>query len=489
MTLLAHANRLVKAAKPAASAKQEEVRRGEFRPGSPLDTWRYFDMEPAAHQAETIERKTRFAVDVWHRRAGKTVSKVLKLLDRAVHCPFPNGRYAYLGPTYSQVEDIAWAELRERALEIPGAEVRDSRLAVFIPTIRGGRARIRLYGVDSPKQRLRGGYLDGVVADEWQHIPESVWTQQVRPMLTDQSRRGFDARGFPNQWADFIGTPMGRNHLFKLHDRAMRWAAGETVTYRLSDGSIETRTSSDWSASLYRVTETGMVAPEEIASVRADMSPTEFAQEYMCDFDAGVEGAIFRMELEELRLAGRVTDVSYNPNLLVNTCWDLGFNDATVVWFFQRVGGVPVFIGYLQFVGTSIPRICEAVRATGYRLGINYMPHDAGQHELGSGKSRISQFGEQGIIGTKVRKAPKPDSISATRRLLTHAVFDRKGCIDGLDLLAIYRREKDEKTGIFKDEPVHDMSSHVADALATGALGMPKWSLGSVGNRHSQAEF
>jgi hypothetical protein len=60
--------------------------------------------------------------------------------------------------------------------------------------------------------------------------------------------------------------------------------------------------------------------------------------------------------------------------------------------------------------------------------------------------------------------------------------------MDGLDLLATYRRERDEKTGVLKEEPVHDMASHVADALATGAIGMPKWSFGSRYNSQTTAE-
>lgn len=491
MTILAQANRLIKIAAPKVT--REEDKRPEFRPATPRDAWAYFGMRPAPHQLENVERKTRFSVDVWHRRAGKSVSQIMKLLDRAANCPFPNGRYAYLGPTYSQVEDIAWAELRERALQIPGATIKDSRLAVYIPTVRGSVSRIRLYGVDSPKQRLRGGYLDGVVVDEWQHIPEHVWTQQVRPMLSDKSRQGFDHRGYPNQWATFIGTPLGRNHLYRMYDRAARWQAGEAVTWRRHDGSVVTNTSDNWSASLYTVHQTGMVTPEEIANLQADLSPTEFAQEYECDFEAGVEGAIYRLELEELRASGRITDVRYNPNLQVNTCWDLGWNDMTVVWFFQRVAGTPIFIGYLQFIGAAIPTIVQRVREYAvtdgqvWRLGVNYMPHDVAQHELGSGKSRISQFSEAGLIGTPVRKAPKIEQITATRRLLKHAVFSR-ACMDGLDLLATYRRERDEKTGVLKEEPVHDMASHVADALATGAIGMPKWSFGSRYNSQTTAE-
>jgi hypothetical protein len=172
-----------------------------FAPQRPEDAWAFFGLTPYAHQKAAMDRTHRFLVDVWHRRAGKSTEKLLKLLYRAYWAPLPRARYAFLGPTYSQVQDIAWSELKAMADAIPGAVIRESLMAVIIPTAIGDHARIRLYGVDSPKQRLRGSYLDGVVLDEFQHIPEHVWTQQVRPMLSDRSRGCVDAKGMRNQWA------------------------------------------------------------------------------------------------------------------------------------------------------------------------------------------------------------------------------------------------------------------------------------------------
>lgn len=482
-SVLASAAKLARLAPPAPVVTAAN----RFEPDMPLETWSLLGLSPRPHQVEAHLSTKRFRVDVWHRRAGKTVQKIVKLIDRAVSCPFPNGRYAYLGPTYSQVQDIAWAELVRHAERIPGARVRDSMMAVHVPTLRGDMARIRLYGVDSPKQRLRGSYLDGVVLDEFQHIPLHVWTSQVRPMLSDGPRRGLDRWGRQNQWADFIGTPLGRNHLYQFLDRATRWGRGEEVTQRREDGSTVTHRSDEWDAMLLPVTRTNMIHPDELREIEADLSPTEFAQEYLCDFDVGVAGAIFRLELEELRRSGRVLDIQYNPNLQVHTCWDLGWNDATVIWFYQMVAGVPLFIDYVAAVNASIPVLTKLVRDKGYRLGKNYFPHDVEVHESGEGKTRRAMFRQHGIIPTPVRKMAKPDQMAAARRWLKIAYFDKTRCADGLDYLAIYRREKDEKTGLVREEPVHDMGSHTADALMVGATGQPRWT--GQGDRASVAEM
>lgn len=480
---LASAHRLARLMPPPSPARDAE----KVAPDLPLETWAVLGLVPKPHQVAAHLSTKRFRVDVWHRRAGKTTQKLVKLIDRAISCPFPHGRYAYLGPTYSQVSDIAWAELVRLASKIPGSKVREGDLAVFVPTLRGDMARIRLYGVDSPKQRLRGSYLDGVVLDEFQSIPTHVWTHQVRPMLSDASRRGCDRFGRPNQWADFIGTPLGRNHLYQYLDRAMRWGRGEPVTVRREDGGVATVYSDEWEGTVLPVTETDMIHPDELRELQATLSPTEFAQEYMCDFDVGVAGAIFRLELEELKASGRICDVPYNPNLPVNTCWDLGWNDATVVWFYQVVQGVPLFIDFMAAVNASIPMLAKAVHDRGYRLGTNYFPHDVEVHESGEGKTRRALFRQYGIVPTPVRRLSKPDQLAAARRWLKIAVFDRTKCAEGLDYLSIYRREKDEKTGLVKETPVHDMGSHVADAFMVGAVGQPRYS--SAAYRAALAEF
>jgi hypothetical protein len=180
----------------------------------PEDLSELIGMTPHPGQQHLTDIMRRFNVFIMHRRWGKSVWAVRALLEKAVECSFRDGRYAYLGPTYAQTEDIAWTYLQNFTEKFPDRLVEKGKLAVTIPTKAGGSARIRLYGVDSPKQRLRGAYLDGVVLDEYADIPLSVWTDQVRPMLSDEPRSGYDLNGHINQWAVFCGTPKGRNHFY-----------------------------------------------------------------------------------------------------------------------------------------------------------------------------------------------------------------------------------------------------------------------------------
>ena len=470
MSLISTAKGIIKAREEdAASAAIEDM---------PADIRELTGYEPRPLQAQLEAEEKRFNVEVMHRRFGKTVFKVNKLIERAVDCPFPEGRYGYFAPTYAQAEDIAWHYLDQYTEKIPGRLLERSRLSAWVPTRGGSRARIRLYGLDSPKQRVRGLYLDGAVFDEFAWIPPSAWTEQVRPMLSDQNRSGVDALGRVNQWADFIFTPFGRNHAYTLYRNARMWSMGEAVELADADtGVIECILRDDWYAKLFKASETGVLTAPELQAALIDMGQSKYDQEYECSFDAAVEGAIFAREIEELRSRGRICNMPWNKLLPVNTAWDLGWDDATAIWFFQQVGDEVRVIDYYEASGASLDHFADVMAEKCYRYGYNLLPHDVEVHELGTGKSRSSVLRSLGVRVSTVPKHKKWDGISAAQALLSRCVFDASRCADGLDRLALYRREYNEKLDIFREKPLHDWASHGADAFIGLAMGL----------RHSRA--
>lgn len=421
-------------------------------------------------QEESIRRATRFNVEIMHRRAGKSVGKIMKLLLRALHCPHPDGRYAYIAPTYGQAEDIAWTYLTNYAKLIPGSSEKISRLQVTVPTLRGSKAIIRLYGVDSPKQRLRGAYLDGAVLDEYQDIPQSVFTEQVRPMLSDENRHGVDDLGYPNQWADFIGTPKGRNQLHTIYQRAELWGKGLAV--KDIDDASKILTSNEWGAAIYPASKTGILAKAELESALQAMGRDKYDQEYECSFDAAIVGAIFARELAYLRKMGRVGFFDYQPALPVHTAWDLGWDDDMAIWFFQIVGNSVVIIDYIDMRFVSLKGAAEALATKPYFYGKHLLPHDIEVTEIGKGKTRRSILAEHGVRVTVVPKVDnKQEAIDVTRNFLYRCYFNVAPTLDGVDKVALYHRPYDEKTGTFAENP-SKLGSHAADALMTMALGV-----------------
>jgi len=448
----------------------------------PDDAFEAIEYEPRPLQAALDLQDRRFNVRVLHRRFGKTVREVAKLVDRAVECPFPDGRYAYFAPTYAQAEDIAWLYLeRFHGLfcEKAGVSAKEHRhrgkLFVSLPTRAGGWARIRLYGLDTPRQRVRGLYLDGAVFDEFAWIPWSAWTEQVRPMLMDDVRSGLDRLGRRNQWADFIFTPAGRNHAYSLFRKAQAWSRGEAVVEVGEEGEEIQTTSDEWDAALYCASETGIITEEELKNAYREMGRSKYMQEMECSFDAAIEGAIFAEEIEALRDRGRITHVPVDPLSPVNTAWDLGYDDATAVWFFQQRGEEVRIVDFIEVQGAGLPRIVEKLAERDYRYGYHLLPWDVEVSELGTGKTRASVLRELGVRVTVVpRVKVKSDMIAAAQAILPLCAFDQNRCAEGLDRLALYRREYDERRGVMREAPLHDWASHAADAFGSLALGIRK---------------
>lgn len=210
--------------------------------------------------AGVVGLAVRFLVLVWHRRAGKTVFSVMELFLAALNCSRERGRYAYVAPYLKQARAVAWDYLRLYANCVPGTVVSESELSVTLPN----GAVVRLYGADNP-DALRGIYLDGVVLDEVADMRPSVWGEILRPALAD--RQG---------WAIFIGTPKGVNLFSELYFRA--------------------QTEPGWRADLRRASDTGVIPEAELAQMRREMSPSQYAQEMECDFAAAVDDVLLRLD-------------------------------------------------------------------------------------------------------------------------------------------------------------------------------------------------
>ena len=369
---------------------------------------------------------------VWHRRAGKTVAAITDLIVRALEAP-EDARFAYVAPTFTQAKDVAWAYLTRFVRGIPGkSQTHETELRVTLPNGAG----IRLYGAENP-DRLRGLYLDGVVLDEPAQQPERLWSEVLRPALSD--RKG---------WALWIGTPQGRNAFANLWERSGQ----ETGWYR----------------SLLRASESGVLPEAELESARLAMSHGQYRQEYECDFDAPVEGSYYSEELEQAEREGRISRGVWEPGAEVHTAWDLGIGDATSIIWWQIVGREPRIVEGYSSAGQGLSHYAEVLKAKAYTYGTNYLPHDAGHKQLGdhAGRSLAEQLGDYGIRNVEVLpRADVEPGIEETRQLLRIAWIEREKCAEALAAWKAYRREWDDKNRVWRPKPKHDWSSHYSDAL------------------------
>ena len=69
-------------------------------------------------------------------------------------------------------------------------------------------------------------------------------------------------------------------------------------------------------------------------------------------------------------------------------------------------------------------------------------------------------------------KLPLEDGIHAAKMLLPRCWFDADLCKPGLEALRQYHRAYNERLRSFRNTPVHDWSSHSADAFRYLAVGL-----------------
>ena len=92
--------------------------------------------------------------------------------------------------------------------------------------------------------------------------------------------------------------------------------------------------------------------------------------------------------------------------------------------------------------------------------------------ELGSGKSRREVAWDLGLNFRVVPKLPLEDGIHAAQMLIPRCWFDKGNCGPGLEALRQYHRAYNERLRSFRNTPVHDWSSHAADAFRYLAVGL-----------------
>lgn len=400
---------------------------------------------PLQMEVHRLRRTHRFGVLVCHRRFGKTVLAVNDLIRSALTCKKPRPRSGYLAPTYTQGKATAFDYFRYYAEPVPGRVVNQSELRLDFPN----QGQARIYGADNPDS-LRGLYFDDVVLDEYGLHQAKTYSEVVAPTLVD---RGGSAL--------FAGTPNGRNQFYEVAQHAQaRVRAGDP----------------DWFYAEYKASQTGLLDAGYLASAKSMMTADEYAQEFECSFEAAVKGAIYAREIETARAAGRITRVPFDPMLPVDTDWDIGYGDATAIWFSQSLrSGEVRLIDYYEASGEALPHYAQVLKLRsaerGYVYGSHWAPWDFAATSFETGKSRMAAAKEHGFTFkqsprlARTTEGEVEEGINAARLFFARCWFDADNCRAGLDALVNYKRDYNQRLNEFKATPVHDWASHGADAF------------------------
>ncbi len=426
---------------------------------------------------EEGQTSTKHAELIWHRRAGKDeICLHAAATDMALH----PATYWHMLPKKEQVRKAIWEAInphtgKRRIREAFPEELfrlRESDMMVFS---KFNESTWQCLGSDNYDNAV-GSPPRGITYSEWALANPSV-RGYLRPIIAENKG-----------WQMFISTPRGRNHAYSTYmaarDNPKQFAEKLTVHDTLS---LSTEQLID-------------ELLEYKATYGEDYGLALFEQEYECSFDAAIIGAFWGDELREAEKLGKMCDVPHDPRYPVHVGTDLGRTDDLSMWWFQVIDGdlrvlehhaisgkdPDYFASQLLGKEVSINIVRGGLEiekgndidGLSHRRAYDYgkigLPHDGAAKTFSAkGKSVQEQLAK--VLGWGhliiVPRLSKQDQIQAGRKAIRQAFFNFNPphihdceADNGLDGLREYHREWDDELKKFNDSPVHDWSSHRADA-------------------------
>jgi hypothetical protein len=194
----------------------------------------------------------------------------------------------------------------------------------------------------------------------------------------------------------------------------------------------------------------------------------EYPNTFDESFDAAIPGAYYGKLMADASNESRVGREPHITEKSVSTAWDLGYNDTTAIWFYQQNGPEVRLIDYYEMSGQGLDHYAKYLRDKPYRYQEHNWPHDGGNGDFSTGKTRVQLFAEMGFNARVLeRDANIMDGINAVRQLLPRCYFDASKCSQGIQAMRQYRCEYDANAKVFKLRPLHNWASNGADAFRT----------------------
>ncbi len=377
------------------------------------------------------------------RRAGKDVCAFNIMIRMALK---KIGVYYYIFPTYSQAKKVVWDSITntgEKFLDyIPPELIEGSNSQEMKIKLLNG-SLIQLVGSDNVDS-LMGTNPQGIIFSEYA-IQDPRAYQFLRPILVAN-----------DGWALFISTPRGKNHLFTLYEIA--------------------RQNKEWYCLKLSVEQTCHISMREIEKEKDEgiMSDDLIQQEYFCSFSRGVQGAYYAKYIDKMRINNQICTVPWEIGFKVHVALDIGVRDSTTLLFFQCIGQTVRIFDFYENSKVGLEHYVKIIKEKPYTYGRFIAPHDIRVKEFGSGMTRWEKAKNLGITFTIAPNLTIEDGIEAVRSTLGRIWIDESNCKKFIKAIENYRQEYDIKIDDYKDYPLHDWSSHCADALRYLCISLPK---------------
>jgi hypothetical protein len=387
----------------------------------------------------------------WHRRAGKDKACFCYMLKEAATCP---GNYFYVFPFASDARRALWENVDKdgfKLLDHMPAELIDRKNNQDMLMQLTNGSTIRVIGLDNNPDGIRGTAIRGIVFSEYAFQDPAPY-RNCLPAVKEA-----------DGWIIVNSTPNGRNHFYDMYlmaEQSKNWYSS-TLQTMWPDRD-------DYSA---------LVSPKDLKMYIEEEGATEddAEREYGVSFSTGMKGAFYADQVEKARDQGRVGSYPIDDHRYVDTFWDLGVDDSTAIWFRQIDGGRVIWVDYFEDSGKDLAFYVDILKQKGYNYRTHYLPHDGANRTIQTRFRTDEIFRmicKEAKVSDDVCIAPKlrvQDGINGVRARFSRYFFNEGTCADGLEKLSLYHRRYDKKRQVFLKEPVHDWTSHCADAIRTEA--------------------
>jgi len=394
---------------------------------------------------------------VWHRRAGKddTAENFC-----AVASQIRIGSYWHLFPTYKQGRRAIWNGVKASGQKFidafpgsrkpggPGIVLRKREDEMLIEFKNGSYYQV--VGTDD-LDSLVGANPVGLIVSEFA-LQDPRAMQLLEPIMAENGG-----------WIWYTYTPRGRNHGHSHYLSELKNPKHFSQLLTIKD----TR----------RHDGTAVVTEEYVQNLvdAGKMSYEMSQQEFYCSWDVGMEGAYYTTQVKKAKEEGRwmCDKARYEPNVPVDTFWDLGRKDYMTVVFTQRISPREIrIIDCYWNCGEDMRHYIKVVRDKPYLYGEHWAPHDINVTELTANNlSRKEVARRLGVRFNVMKKVGSiQERIDATRRMLHMCWFnsnckemtDEKGLLSALEqYMKLWNSEKQ----IFSDQPDKGWPNHFADAF------------------------
>ncbi len=224
--------------------------------GAQVDEWA-FELELHPAQREVWDSPARFKVVAAGRRFGKTVLGMAKILVAATS--HPNSVSLWVAPSHSQSRMAL--DMVGTAIPRDAREVNRTLSEIYLPN--GSKLVFRS---GERWDNLRGDGLVCAILDEGAFLDERVWTEAVRPALSDHKGEAL-----------LISTFNGENWFYKYYRNAIEEDNDQWASWRFS------------------TIDNPFIDPLEIEEARRNLPREVFEQEYEAS-PMAFSGAVFDSE-------------------------------------------------------------------------------------------------------------------------------------------------------------------------------------------------